>query len=304
MSNMVVNTNILALNSHRNLSKVGIAQQKASSRLSSGLRVNSAADDAAGLAISEKMRAQIRGLDMATKNTQDGISMIQTAEGGLQEIENMAQRIRELTVQAANDSNEQEDRKKIGAEVRQLLDEIQDMAKRTEFNKKKILSGKYASSAPGGVTKLYLQVGANDKQLISFKIGALTTTGLSAAITSGGAGVFPGFSAGMHFSKIDSAINTGAATLISKFVAVAEAAITLVTDERAKLGAVQNRLEYTMNNLKISSENLSASESRIRDTDMAKEMMNLTRANILQQASTSMLAQANQAPQSVLQLLQ
>jgi len=294
MSNMVVNTNVLALNSHRNLSKVGMAQAKASSRLSSGLRVNSAADDAAGLAISEKMRAQIRGLDMATKNTQDGISMIQTAEGGLQEIENMAQRIRELVVQAANDSNEAEDRAKIGDEVNQLLTEIQDMASRTEFNKKKVLSGKYDGTTN---TKLYLQVGANENQLISFKVGTLTTSGLSAKGAKSGTMSFAGLGDALKNSAIKAAS-------ISSFVKIAESAITLVTDERAKLGAVQNRLEYTMNNLKISSENLSASESRIRDTDMAKEMMNLTRSNVLQQAATSMLAQANQAPQSVLQLLQ
>jgi len=306
MSNMVVNTNILSLNAHRNLSKVGIQQTKASSRLSSGLRVNSAADDAAGLAISEKMRAQIRGLDMATKNAQDGISMIQTAEGGMQEIENMAQRIRELVVQAANDSNEPEDRKKIGDEIEQLIQEMDAMAERTEFNKKKILSGSFSDGGTNSVGSLALQVGANEDQLIQFYVGTMTAMGLSDTMGTNGVTT----ASGVTYHGIGRALadltagNVMTAVGISKLISLAEAAVQLVTDERAKLGAVQNRVEYTMNNLKVSSENLSAAESRIRDTDMAKEMMNLTRANILQQAATSMLAQANQAPQSVLQLLQ
>ncbi len=289
MSNMVVNTNVLALNSHRNLSAVGAAQAKSSARLSSGQRINSAADDAAGLAISEKMRAQIRGLDMATKNTQDGISMIQTAEGAFQEIENMAQRVRELTIQSANDTNQFEDRQKIGNEIKQLTSEIDDMASRTEFNKKKLGTGSY-SGASGSKGSLKLQVGANESQLISFNIGSLKAEGLHASFAKIG-------------NTLASSSTLGAGTISKSFIAIAEAGIKTVTDERAKLGAVQNRLEYTMNNLKVSSENLSASESRIRDTDMAKEMMNLTKANVLQQAATSMLAQANQAPQSVLKLL-
>ena len=281
MSNMVVNTNVLSLNAHRNLSKIGVMQQKASSRLSSGLRVNSAADDAAGLAISEKMRAQIRGLDMATKNTQDGISLIQTAEGGLQEIDNMAQRIRELIVQAANDTNEQKDREKIAQEVDHLLKEIDAMAGRVEFNEKVLLNGSFST------TKLGFQVGANAAQLITMNIKSVKTTDLGISTVASGI-----------------SLATATAGSISALIKTADDGIKKVIDERAKLGAIQNRLEYTMNSLKISSENLSASESRIRDTDMAKEMMNLTRANILQQAATSMLAQANQAPQSVLQLLQ
>ena len=280
MSNMVVNTNVLALNSHRALSQSGISQAKSSARLSSGLRVNSAADDAAGLAISEKMRSQIRGLDMATKNTQDGISMVQTAEGAMQEVSNMTQRIRELMVQAANDSNETEDRVKIADEIKQLSEEITDMSARTEFNKKKLTSGAYALPA----NALFLQVGANSAQKIKFNIGTISATGLG-------------------INTLENVVRTGKASAISSSLATIDNGIKKVTDERAKLGATQNRLEYTMNSLKVSSENLSASESRIRDTDMAKEMMNLTRSNILQQAATSMLAQANQAPQSVLQLL-
>lgn len=279
MGNMTVNTNILALNAHRNLSAVGGTVAKASQRLSSGMKINSAADDAAGLAISEKMRAQVRGLDMAAKNAQDGISMIQTAEGSLQEVTSMAQRIRELTVQAANDTNTSEDRKKIGDEINQLTKEITDMAGRTEFNTKKLTTGSLKAS---GVT---LQVGANQGQSINFTIATMSATGLG--LQSIGA-------------KITAATTSAS---ISTLIDTVNSAINKITDQRASLGAIQNRVEYTINNLKTSSENLSASESRIRDTDMAKEMMNMTKANVLQQAATSMLAQANQAPQSILKLL-
>lgn len=275
MSNMVVNTNVLALNSHRALKSVGNMQAKSSARLSSGQKINTAADDAAGLAISEKMRGQIRGLDMASKNSQDGISMVQTAEGGMTEISNMVQRVRELTVQAANDSNESGDREKIANEVNQLLEEIDAMAGKVEFNGKKLINGDYAS------TKLHLQVGANAGQKIEFNVGNLDKASLG----------------------LDSLDYTGTGEDIGNQLTAIDNAITTISNERAKLGAVQNRLEYTIKSLDISSENLSASESRIRDTDMAKEMMNMTKANVLQQASTSMLSQANQAPQNVLQLL-
>jgi flagellin len=283
MSNMVINTNVLALNSHRAMKSVGQTQATASARLSSGLRINSAADDAAGLAISEKMRSQIRGLDMASKNAQDGSSLVQTAEGGMQQIDNMVQRARELTVQAANDTNQQEDRAKIAGEITQLFDEIDSMADRVEFNGKKLISGSYSSD------KIYLQVGANSNQSIQFNIGTMNTSGLSLSAVK--TAIASNFS-GMAGSDIDALLNTF------------DSAIGTVTDNRATLGAVQNRLDYTMKSLDISSENLSASESRIRDTDMAKEMMSLTKANVLSQAATSMLAQANQQPQNVLQLIQ
>lgn len=283
MSNMAINTNVLALNAHKNLTAVGNKQAKASQRLSSGLKINSAADDAAGLAISEKMRAQVRGLDMASKNAQDGISLIQTAEGSMGEVTNMVQRIRELTVQAANDTNTVEDRGKIGNEVKQLTTEITDMASRTEFNTKKLATGDFS----GAGKELSIQVGANAGQSIKFEIGTITSTSLG-------------------LDTLASSISDPAATSssISALITNVEKAVKTVTDQRANLGAVQNRVEYTINNLKTSSENLSAAESRIRDTDMAKEMMNLTKANVLQQAATSMLSQANQAPQSVLKLLQ
>ena len=287
MSNMVINTNVLALNSHRSMKNVGATQAQASSRLSSGLRINSAADDAAGLAISEKMRAQIRGLDMASKNAQDGSSMVQTAEGGMQQIDSMIQRARELTVQAANDTNDEKDRGKIAQEIDNLFKEIDSMSDRVEFNGKKLINGAYASTG-----SIYLQVGANTNQSIQFSISGLNISGLSlntlASTISGAA---------------TSGIWSDTASTIDSYLSDFDVALKYVTDERAKLGAIQNRLEYTMKSLDISSENLSASESRIRDADMAKEMMTLTKTNVLSQAATSMLAQANQAPQNILQLL-
>jgi len=277
MGNTIVNTNVLAINSHRALKNVGNAQAKSSGRLSSGLRINSAADDAAGLAISEKMRGQVRGLNQASRNAQDGISLIQTAEGGIQEVNNMVQRIRELTVQAANDTNQEEDRGKIGTEINQLKAEIDAMTERVEFNSKKLINGDLSGS---GVT---FQVGANQNQLMNVQIGAMNASGLG----------------------LNSMVTGGStASGISSQLANIDGAIGIITTARANLGAAQNRLEFTITSLDISSENLQASESRIRDTDMAKEMMNSTRANVLQQAATSMLSQANQAPQRVLQLLQ
>lgn len=286
MSNMVINTNVLALNSHRAMKGVGAAQAQASARLSSGMRINSAADDAAGLAISEKMRSQIRGLDMASKNAQDGASMVQTAEGGMQQIDDMVQRARELTVQAANDTNDEKDRGKIAQEMTNLFSEIDSMSDRVEFNGKKLINGAYADTA------LYLQAGANEGQSIQFTIGSMSLDSLGLS----------DLAAAVSAAAADGAW-TAAASEIDAFLSDLDVAIGSVTDERAKLGAIQNRLDYTMKSLDISSENLSASESRIRDTDMAKEMMNLTKANVLSSAATSMLAQANQAPQNVLQLL-
>jgi flagellin len=312
MSNMVVNTNVLALNSHRAMKNVGAAQTKASARLSSGLRINSAADDAAGLAISEKMRAQIRGLDMASKNSQDGISMVQTAEGGMQEIDNMCQRIRELTVQAANDTNDftTEDRQKIQGEISQLVEEIDSMSTRVEFNNKKLIRGDYSENGflSGAIgangagnpanrvagTQIFLQVGANANQSIQFNIGCMNSSSLNIRAT---------FTQAAANGATEWGVNLSSGSAISAKISTINAAVNMVATERAKLGAVQNRLEYTIKSLDVSSENLSASESRIRDTDMAKEMMNLTKANVLSSAANSMLAQANQAPQNVLQLL-
>ncbi|WP_284345826.1 flagellin N-terminal helical domain-containing protein [[Clostridium] colinum] len=281
--NTVINTNIRALNSHRNLAMVGNRQSKASQRLSSGKKINSAADDAAGLAISDKMKAQIRGLDMAAKNSEDATSLIQTAEGSLTEVTNMVQRMRELTVQAANDTNTQEDRQKISAEITQLAEEVDSIAKRTEFNSKKLTDGSQSKSG------LVFQIGANKSQALRVKIESMDMKGIGLENfkTSFASIATKGSAAKLYSSKLDEL----------------DSALGKVATQRANLGATQNRLEYTVNNLNVSSENLSAAKSRIEDTDMAKEMMNLTSANVLQQAATAMLAQANQAPQSINQLL-
>jgi len=412
---MVVQTNILAINTHRNMKNIGVLQEKTSSRLSSGYRVNTAADDAAGLAISEKMRAQIRGLDQASRNALDAISLIQTAEGGMQEIDNMVQRIRELVVQVSNDTNEHNgqgtgDRQKIQDEINQLIEEIDSMSDRVEFNQKKVINGTYAdanemwqfsvmkfnhasmqttmystmaviasstasaqsaamgsasmtlngaasalaaakasgtpeallsadkayneagkafASAVTAYTKarqellvytaytsewtavtasasaqvvswsntaasqvtpngLFMQVGANAAQGVWINIGKVKTD-------------LMGIGDGRGKSEIDVLQRTGGET--TGILDRLDLALTYVTTQRAKLGAMQNRIEFTSRSLDISSENLSAAESRIRNADMAKEMMALTKANVLQQAAVSMLAQANQNPQSILQLL-
>lgn len=272
----------MAMNTHRQLGVNNAAGAKSIEKLSSGFRINRAGDDAAGLAISEKMRAQIRGLNQASRNAQDGISLIQTAEGALTETHAMLQRMRELVVQAANDTNTVEERERISEELNQLSEEITQITVKTEFNTKKLLNGTYAS------TDIDLQVGANKNQFISFKIGDMSASALSVESTDIGNIV---------------AATTSTATSISALTETINDAIKDVSAERSKLGAVQNRLEHTIKNLDNTAENLQAAESRIRDVDMAKEMMEFTKQNILQQAATAMLAQANMAPQSVLQLL-
>lgn len=282
--NTVINTNMMALTAHRNLGAVGNRQQKANHKLSSGKKINSAADDAAGLAISDKMKAQIRGLDMAAKNAEDATSLIQTAEGSMSEVTNMLQRIRELTVQASNSTNTSEDRLKISAEVSKLIDEIDSIGTRTEFNKTQLMTGVFSEG-------LEFQVGANKGQTIMLSFASANLKAESMPL-----GTFK-----QSFSSIAGSKGTPGSfgTLLSKI----DESLGAVAEKRAKLGATQNRLEYTINNLKNSRENLSAANSRIEDTDMAKEMMELTQANVLQQAATSMLAQANQAPNSITQLL-
>ncbi len=284
MSNMVVNTNVLALNAHRSMKRVGADQAKSSAKLSSGERINSAADDAAGLAISEKMRAQIRGLDQASRNSQDAISLVQTADGGLQEVQNMVQRARELTVQAGNDTLTTTDRKKIDLELNQLGEEVSAMATKVQFNTKNLLSG--TGNSGTGVYKM--QVGANCGQQLKIDLSSITLTNLNIATGSGGG------------NKLDTTLG---ATATDELLKALDADLENISTQRANLGAYQNRLEYTVKALDISSENLSASESRIRDTDMAKEMMKLTRSNVLQSAAMNMLGQANQAPQNLLQIL-
>ncbi|WP_397537247.1 flagellin Hag [Rummeliibacillus pycnus] len=268
---MRIQHNIAALNTHRNLAANTEASSKNLEKLSSGYKINRAGDDAAGLAISEKMRGQISGLNMASKNAQDGISLIQTAEGALNETHSILQRQRELAVQASNDTNTDDDRKQLQAEITQLNSEIDRISGDTEFNTKKLLDGTFDGK---------FHIGANKDQVTSLKITKADTTTLAT-----------------NASKVDT--QTDAEAAIKSF----DDAIQTVSTNRATLGAVQNRLEHTINNLGATSENLTAAESRIRDTDMAKEMMNFTKNNILTQAAQSMLAQANQQPQGVLQLL-
>lgn len=277
---MRINHNIAALNTYRQLTINNTAGSKSLEKLSSGYRINRAGDDAAGLAISEKMRGQIRGLNQAERNAQDAISLIQTAEGALNETHSILQRMRELAVQSASDTNTDDDRKELQKEISQLLEEIDRISTDTEFNTMTLLNGDYEPQA----SALTFQVGANSGQVVSIQLNDMSaTTGL-----------------GLSTTTVNLETRTGATTAIDNI----DEAIKQVSSERAKLGAMQNRLEHTINNLGTTAENLTASESRIRDVDMAKEMMEFTKNSILQQAATAMLAQANQQPQGVLQLLQ
>lgn len=281
---MIINHNMMAINANRQMGISQSAQSSSMEKLSSGYRINRAADDAAGLSISEKMRAQVSGLDQASRNADDGISLIQTAEGALNETESILQRMRELTVQAGNGTNAEEDLAAIKTEMTALTSEITGIADRTEFNGKTLLDGSFS----GAANVMTLQVGANEEQQLDFNIESMTASALGVDA--------------LNVSTF-ATVAASAATGFDSQLAVIDLAIATVSEERSDLGAVQNRLEYTVSNLDNSSENLTAAESRIRDVDMAEEMMEYTKNNILQQASQSMLAQANQVPQGVLQLL-
>ncbi|MCG8541377.1 MAG: flagellin [Clostridia bacterium] len=274
---MIINHNLMAMNAHRQLKINNRFQAKNLEKLSSGYRINRAGDDAAGLSISEKMRNQIRSLQQASRNAQDGISLIQTAEGALNESHNIMKRMRELTIQAANGTNEVEDINAITAELDSLVSELDRIANSTEFNKKKLLNGDLV----GG---LILQIGANEP------IAENTLTIDVAAMDSGNLGVAAVGGITDHTSAM------------TQLLAI-DGGIGILSAERSKLGAFQNRLEHTIVNLDNTVENVQAAESRIRDVDMANEMSAFTKNNILMQASTAMLAQANQMPQGVLQLL-
>ncbi len=270
---MVVQHNLSAMNTNRQLGIITDAQAGATEKLSSGYKINRAADDAAGLAISEKMRSQIRGLDRASANAQDGISLIQVAEGALNEAHAILQRMNELATQAANDTNTSTDRDAIQQEINQLTSEINRIQSTTQFNTMNLLDGTFQGKN--------LQVGAISGQGISISISNMNASSL-----------------GVSGLKVSSFSIAGAA--MEKI----QAAIEKVSKQRSKLGAIQNRLEHTINNLDTSSENTSAAESRIRDTDMAEEMVEYSKNNILAQAGQSMLTQANQQTQGVLSLLQ
>ncbi|MEA3423534.1 MAG: flagellin [Bacillota bacterium] len=391
---MIINHNIAALNTYSRLTQANNAQGKSLEKLSSGLRINRAGDDAAGLAISEKMRGQISGLNQASRNAQDGISLIQTAEGALNETHSMLQRMRELTVQANNDTNTADDIAEMQKEISELVSEIDTVSTKTEFNGKALLTGSLGVSAADGTTTVAEFTSAGVSLDVS---GVASGETLTFTLAEGGAGVadtltvagtnsgvsqtltladttaaqsvvdagttlnFDALGFSITFgSDTDLTADIGGATLSGETVATAgtaaklqiganantvmnlsigdmgktslgsaaanvnvadisavnvstedfadnleviDAAIKSVSSERSSLGAKQNRLEHTINNLTTSAENLTAAESRIRDVDMAKEMMEFTKNNILGQAATSMLAQANQQPQTVLQLL-
>jgi flagellin len=273
-----INQNIAAQNAYRNLSVNDGQMSKSLEKLSSGFRINRAADDAAGLAISEGLRSQIGGLKTATRNAQDGVSVVQTAEGALTEVHSILQRARDLQVQASNGSNNQTSLDGINSELTSLSEEITAIGTRTDFNGVKLLDGNATAT-------LNFQVGANAGDQLTVD---LSTVDLAAAATA--------------LTDAVSANTLGSTTQGAQITAV-DAQITAISSERAKMGASQNRLEHTINSLSVAVENLSASESRIRDTDMAQEMVSFTKNQILSQAGTAMLAQANQAPQSVLQLL-
>ncbi|MGX1262853.1 flagellin [Rossellomorea marisflavi] len=334
---MRINHNIAALNTHRQLNSASNAQSKSMEKLSSGLRINRAGDDAAGLAISEKMRGQIRGLDQASKNAQDGISLIQTAEGALNETHSILQRMRELAVQSANDTNTDQDRTELQKEVNELSAEITRIGNDTEFNTKGLLDGKFSGTFHIGANEgQSLSISVNDMRSDALKVGTAYTSDNAngtlvgedgttviatfvdaATATSGVAGYYDGDGSVTTATDLkvaaDAALADGtkgslgidisSQTNADSAVTVINTAIETVSAERSKLGANQNRLEHTINNLGTSSENLTAAESRIRDVDMAKEMMEQTKNSILSQAAQAMLAQANQQPQGVLQLL-
>ncbi|MFC7678561.1 flagellin [Paenibacillus sp. GCM10028914] len=374
---MIINHNIAALNTHRQLGANTGASSKNLEKLSSGLRINRAGDDAAGLAISEKMRGQIRGLDMAQKNAQDGISLIQTAEGALTETHSILQRMRELAVQASSDTNEGVDRAKLQSEVDELSKEIKRISTDTEFNNQKVLDGTFdnktfhigansgqsiklsinnMSNTDLGVSgysqetdiiantitlnnrtnaalefdtitqgketkaefgadgKIQITLAEDDKNVITATtddvLNALKGLGLDVKLKEGATGTDAVLATAPTMVKADAGVASDQVGVNISSQKSADAAITTinnalntVSEERSKLGANQNRLEHTINNLGATSENLTAAESRIRDVDMAKEMMSFTKNNILTQAAQAMLAQANQQPQGVLQLL-
>jgi flagellin len=271
-----IQNNVEAFNAHRQLSGTASKAAKSMEKLSSGFRINRAADDAAGLAISEKMRAQIGGLGQAQRNAQDGVSLVQTAEGALNEVHSMLQRVRDLKVQYENGTLDTDDKAAITAEVKALASEITEIRGKTEFNGINLLDG-----TGGSAGTISFQVGANTGETIS-----VVTKDIAGASGTG---------------AVDGVTDT--ATWEAVTLANLDTAINNISSVRSDFGAVQNRLEHRLNNLATYQENLVGSESRIRDVDMASEMVNFTKLGILQQAGTSMLAQANQAPQSVLSLL-
>ncbi|MBU0936399.1 MAG: flagellin [Spirochaetes bacterium] len=286
---MIINHNLSAMYANRQLGVNGLGADKNMEKLSSGMRINKAGDDASGLAVSEKMRSQIRGLNQASKNAANGISFIQTTEGFLQSTQDILQRIRELSVQASNGIYTAEDRMQIQVEVSQLVDEIDRIASHAQFNGMNLLTGRFARETGENLVtaSMWLHIGANMDQREQVFIGTMTAKALSVKNISS-----------------DEVMSLSTPENANRSIGVLDEALKRVNKQRADLGAYQNRLEYAIKGIDIGAENLQAAESRIRDTDMANEMVDYTKNRILIQASTAMLAQANQKPQSVLQLLQ
>lgn len=285
---MIINHNMSAIFAHRQNKINTLNIDKNIEKLSSGLRITRAGDDASGLAVSEKMRSQIRGLNQAERNAENGISFIQTTEGYLQESQDILQRLRELSVQAANGIYTDEDRMQIQVEVSSLIDEVDRIASHAQFNGMNLLTGRFARMGGENVVtaSMWFQVGANMDQRIQVFIGTMTAEGL-----------------GVKDMASKQILSLSTPDNANRALGVLDSALKIVNKQRADLGAYQNRLEYTAKGLAIGAENLQAAESRIRDADMAAEMVEFTKNSILIQSSTAMLAQANLKPQSVLQLL-
>lgn len=286
---MIINHNMSAINAHRQGKVTTESVTKNMEKLSSGMRINRAGDDASGLAVSEKMRSQIRGLNQASRNASDGISFIQTSEGYLQESQDILQRLRELAVQSSNGIYTAEDRMQIQVEVSQLVDEIDRVAEHAQFNGLNMLTGAFArEEGTNTITaSMYFHIGANVDQRERVFIGTMTAHSL-----------------GLKALGDDKIITLASPDEANRSIMIMDSALTRISKQRADLGAYQNRLEYAVRGLDIGAENLQASESRIRDVDMAKEMVDYTKNQILTQAGNAMLAQANQRTQGVLQLLQ
>lgn len=300
---MRINNNIPALNTHRMLGITNNSLEKTLERLSSGKRINKASDDAAGLAISQKMEAQVRGLRQASRNSLDGISLLQTAEGALNEVHAMLQRMRELAVQGANGIYEGDDLKAIANEMKELTEQIDKIGKETTFNGIYLLKGELYSGDTSGM--LRLQIGANEDQYIDIDMSEINVTVGKASgqlnLLSGNVEnqvIIEGESGGF---EVGSGLK---AEYFSDAISIYDTAVKQVASHRSQLGAYQNRLEHTIRNVDNTAENLTAAKSRIEDADMALEMSEFVKLNILQQAGTAMLAQANQLPQTMLQLLQ
>ena len=286
---MIINHNMSALYSNRTLGVTNNATTKNMEKLSSGMKINRAGDDASGLAVSEKMRSQIRGLNQASTNAQNGISFIQTTEGFLQSTTDIVQRIRELAVQSSNGIYTDEDRMQIQVEVSQLIAEVDRIASQAQFNGMNMLTGRFAKpTGENTVTaSMWLHIGANMDQRTQVFIGTMTAKALN-----------------LRNIGDEQIMTLGTPDDANRAIGTLDEALKKLNKQRADLGAYQNRLEHTVNGLNIGAENLQAAESRIRDTDMAKEMVEFTKNQVLTQAGTAMLAQANQSSQSVLSLLQ